>query len=84
MMIHYLTDPGVTSHRLLGTDWGVQSLLSEVAKSTNPPFHALIDGGALVTGMTNVEVARYAGQSDLFGRSYVLVVHVSICSFDLL
>lgn len=59
MMIHYLTDIEVTSHRQLGTNWGVQSLLAEVARSTSPPFHALIDGGALVTGMTNVEVARY-------------------------
>lgn len=59
MMIHYLTDPAVASHRLLGTDWSVVGLLREVARSTNPPFHALIDGGALVTGMTNLEVARY-------------------------
>ncbi|CAN0528892.1 unnamed protein product, partial [Ectocarpus sp. 12 AP-2014] len=59
MMVHYLTDPAVTSHRLLGTEWSVTRLLSEVARSTDPPFHALIDGGALVTGMTNLEVARW-------------------------
>lgn len=60
MMVHYLTDPAVASHRLLGNDWSVQKLLGEVATSTDPPFHALIDGGALVTGMTNLEVARWA------------------------
>lgn len=59
MMVHYLTDPAVASHRLLGTEWSVTRLLSEVARSTDPPFHALIDGGALVTGMTNLEVARW-------------------------
>ena len=58
MMIHYLTDPYVASHRLLDTNWSVAGLLAEVAKSSDPPFHALIDGGALVTGMTNLEVAR--------------------------
>lgn len=58
MMVHYLTDPGVASDRLLGADWSVAGLLAEVAGSDNPPFHALIDGGALVTGMTNLEVAR--------------------------
>lgn len=59
MMVHYLTDPAVASHRLLGTEWSVAGLLEEVAKSNDPPFHALIDGGALVTGMTNLEVARW-------------------------
>lgn len=58
MMIHYLTDPVVASHRQLDTNWSVSGLLAEVAKSNDPPFHALIDGGALVTGMTNLEVAR--------------------------
>lgn len=58
MMIHYLTDPVVASHRQLDTNWSVFGLLAEVAKSNDPPFHALIDGGALVTGMTNLEVAR--------------------------
>lgn len=61
MMVHYLTDPAVASHRLLGTEWSVGGLLEEVAKSNDPPFHALIDGGALVTGMTNLEVARWVG-----------------------
>ena len=59
MMIHYLTDLGVTSHRILSTDWSVLGVLGDVARSTDPPFHALIDGGALVTGMTNLEVARW-------------------------
>lgn len=61
MMVHYLTDPAVASHRLLGADWSVTGLLGQVARSTDPPLHALIDGGALVTGMTNLEVARWEG-----------------------
>lgn len=68
MMIHYLTDPAVASHRLLDTDWSVTGLLAEVAKSSDPPFHALIDGGALVTGMTNLEVARCVCVADVKAR----------------
>lgn len=68
MMVHYLTDPAVASHRLLDTEWSVTRLLSEVARSTDPPFHALIDGGALVTGMTNLEVARWVNLGNYFVR----------------
>ncbi|CAN0404007.1 unnamed protein product, partial [Discosporangium mesarthrocarpum] len=58
MMIHYLTDSTVASYKPLGDEWSVQELLRVVATSKDPPFHALIDGGALVTGMTNLEVAK--------------------------
>lgn len=71
MMVHYLTDPAVASHRLLGNDWSVQKLLAEVAGSSDPPLHALIDGGALVTGMTNLEVARW-------GRGVVTCIQVRV------
>lgn len=65
MMVHYLTDPEVATHRLLGADWSVAGLLAEVARSDDPPFHTLIDGGALVTGMTNLEVARWVKSSKI-------------------
>ena len=39
-------------------EWSVTSLLKFVATSA-PPFHALIDTGALVTGMNNEQVARF-------------------------
>jgi hypothetical protein len=38
--------------------WTAKSLLREVATS-EPPAHALLDTGALITGMDNLEVARY-------------------------
>ncbi|CAK9107070.1 Calmodulin [Durusdinium trenchii] len=39
-------------------EWTAKSLLRDVATST-PPIHALIDTGALITGMDNEQVARY-------------------------
>ena len=56
-MLHVLTSPAVTSCRLLPDNWSVDVLLDAVAKS-QPPFHALIDTGALITGLSNLEVAR--------------------------
>ena len=38
--------------------WTARSLLRDVARAA-PAFHALIDVGALITGMDNEEVARY-------------------------
>jgi len=40
------------------SDWTAKSLLRDVALST-PPIHALIDTGALITGMDNEQVAHY-------------------------
>jgi len=56
-MLHVLTSPAVVEPTRLGEDWSVLSLLARVA-SWSPPLHALIDTGALVTGLTNFEVAR--------------------------
>jgi hypothetical protein len=53
-----LTSELVMSHRLLSADWTVTKLLDDIA-TANPPFHVLLDCGALVTGMSNYEVARY-------------------------
>lgn len=38
--------------------WTARSLLRDVARA-EPAFHALIDVGALITGMDNEQVARY-------------------------
>ena len=46
------------SSRLLGADWTVAKVLDSIIKS-DPPFHVLIDTGALITGMSNYGVARY-------------------------
>ena len=54
-MINYLTNPDIVSHEVVEEGWSVKSLLNKIA-TANPPFHALIDTGALITGMTNFQV----------------------------
>ncbi|RHY32657.1 hypothetical protein DYB32_002374 [Aphanomyces invadans] len=52
-----LTSPQVTTiERKL--NWTATTLLHDIATS-DPPFHALIDTGALITGMDNEQVARF-------------------------
>jgi hypothetical protein len=63
-MLHYLSSPDIMSSELLENDWNVESLLNRIA-SASPPVHALIDTGALITGMTNIEVATYLLQHGL-------------------
>ena len=58
-ILHYLTNEAIVSSRMLSTDWSVTKLLDIIAQARNPPYHALIDTGALVTGMSNLEVAKY-------------------------
>jgi hypothetical protein len=40
------------------TNWSARSLLRDVATS-DPPVHALIDTGALITGFDNESAARF-------------------------
>jgi hypothetical protein len=40
---------------MLEPNWTPEGILTIIA---NSPYHALIDTGALITGLTNVEVAR--------------------------
>jgi hypothetical protein len=56
---HVLTSPDVVSLKLIDMDWSVTGLLDTIAKSTDPLYHTLIDTGALITGMNNLEVASY-------------------------
>eukprot|EP01087_Luapelamoeba_hula_P004848 TRINITY_DN1482_c0_g1_i1.p1 TRINITY_DN1482_c0_g1~~TRINITY_DN1482_c0_g1_i1.p1 ORF type:complete len:4317 (-),score=602.49 TRINITY_DN1482_c0_g1_i1:51-13001(-) len=58
LILNYLTDPAIVSQEIIEEGWTVKSLLNEIARA-NPPYHALIDTGALITGMTNYEVAAY-------------------------
>ena len=53
-VVHVLTDPEVVGASV-HSDWSVPELLEKIATS-DPPFHALIDSGALITGMENEEV----------------------------
>ena len=57
-MLHVLTDPDVVSVEIARVGWTVSSLLRHVA-SAEPRLHALIDTGALITGLSNRAVARY-------------------------
>jgi hypothetical protein len=54
-MLHFLTSPAVVRATPLPSEWSVLSLLSMVAR-WKPGLHALIDVGALVTGMSNLQV----------------------------
>ena len=56
-MLHVLTDPDVVSVEIARVGWTVSSLLRHVA-SAEPRLHALIDTGALITGLSNRDVAR--------------------------
>ena len=60
-MIDTLSDPAVVSSTRVSSGWTVDALLKRIASSTTPPFHALIDAGALITGahFSNVEVAAF-------------------------
>ena len=57
-MLHVLTDPAVVSYQLLPLAWDARAILSLVA-TAEPPLHALIDSGALVTGFSNLQAAAY-------------------------
>lgn len=57
-IIHFLTSESIVTSRLLSSDWSVTKLLDDIA-TANPPFHVLLDCGALVTGLSNYEVAKY-------------------------
>jgi hypothetical protein len=57
-IIHFLTSESIVRSRLLGVDWSVAKLLDDVA-TASPPFHVLLDCGALITGMGNYDVAKY-------------------------
>ena len=71
-MLRFLTDQRVTSQEVLPNEWSVTQILDHVAgANAGPgeasPFHALIDTGALIMGMKNLEVARYLLDHGLSG-----------------
>ena len=45
--------------------WTIRNILNHVARKRNPRYNAFIDCGALITGMSNVEVARYLLENGL-------------------
>ena len=52
-----LTSPEVVQLDCLPCGWSVQGLLRRIA-GASPCYHALIDSGALITGLNNYSVAR--------------------------
>eukprot|EP00760_Papus_ankaliazontas_P024689 PhM_4_TR2411/c0_g2_i1/m.74313 len=72
-LIHTLTSPDTISYRVVDPGWTVRGLLNYVATTTSPaPFHALIDTGALITGMSNLQVAKYLLAHGLENRDGVV------------
>ena len=54
-MLSTLTSPDVVSYTFAPSSWTVLGLLEDIAAAA-PPYHSLIDGGALITGMSNLQV----------------------------
>ncbi|OLP86439.1 hypothetical protein AK812_SmicGene32454 [Symbiodinium microadriaticum] len=69
-MLNTLSDPLVVDVALVDDGWSAQTLLSLVA-THDPPFNALIDVGALITGLSNEQVAHALLD---FGLPYEAVV----------
>lgn len=57
-ILDFLTSESIVSSRVMDGEWSVKKLLDIIA-TANPPYHALLDCGALITGMSNFEVAKY-------------------------
>ena len=55
-IVALLSDPQVTSVEV-AANWSVTSVLQSLANA-EPPLNALIDVGAVITGLSNEEVAR--------------------------
>ena len=54
-IMHTLTSPRVVSCELMPPTWTPEGILDHIARAA-PPFNALIDTGALITGFTNLQV----------------------------
>ena len=55
---NYLTTEAIVTSRIVGVEWSVKNLLDDIVRA-DPPFHVLIDTGALITGMSNYDVGKY-------------------------
>jgi hypothetical protein len=72
-VVHYLTSTDIVTINSIPTNWNVRSILDIIAHA-DPPYHALIDTGALITGMSNKAVADYllrVGLSTMKGVVYL-------------
>ena len=66
-IINLLTNPShVTRVYNVQSPWSAEALLQEIANSSNQHrFHALIDTGAMITGFSNEQVARFMLKSGI-------------------
>jgi hypothetical protein len=76
-IIDYLTSELICTYRHLSADWTVTKILDGIARA-NPSFHVLLDCGALITGMSNYEVAKYLWTHGL-PLTFDGVVFLKIC-----
>jgi Ca2+-binding EF-hand superfamily protein len=65
-MVRVLTDPSAMGVQLLPDDWSPLAVL-RLAACAHPPRRALIDTGALVTGLSNAAAAAYLLHTGLRG-----------------
>lgn len=73
-MLHTLTDPSVIQVWRAEEGWSAHSLLKVIA-TQQPPLSALIDVGALITGLSNLEVAQMLLDSGLPYEAVVFCDH---------
>ena len=77
LILHTLSSPEIVSlQNVTQKTWSVESLLQRIASNTTPVFNALIDTGALITGMANVDVARFLLRNGLSQRGIEGVVYL--------
>ena len=66
LMLCAMTDPNIVSAEVAEENWSVKGLLLKIAQQRKEErYSALIDSGALITGMSNVEVATYLLENGL-------------------
>jgi len=65
-MVRVLTDTAAMGLEVLADGWDARAVLRRAARAT-PPRHALIDSGALVTGLSNAAAAAYLLEQGLAG-----------------
>ncbi|RYG67654.1 DUF3645 domain-containing protein, partial [archaeon] len=70
-VVEYLTSTNVMRTIAVPKGWDAKSILKLVA-TAQPSFHALIDTGALITGMSNKAAAEYMLQVGLVGLKGVV------------
>jgi len=70
-VVHYLTLPSITEPVKLYGSWTALTILDHIA-SADPPYRALIDTGALITGLSNKTVAEYLLKKGLKGLQGVV------------